>query len=110
MANNIVEPLPNILNMKISFAIIAACLSVVACTNQSPTQQAPSTPEGQAVSCDNLGHLSIVHMYSDGTISHYEDIDYPVQDCKALPDGTVLLSKPGTKFVQQPAPAVPASQ
>lgn len=96
--------------MKISLAIIVACLSVVACTNQSPAQQAPVSPEGYAVSCDNLGHLSIVHMNSDGTMYHTEDISYPVQDCKTLPDGTVMLSKPGKKFVQLLAPVVPASQ
>ena len=82
--------------MKKYLLALAAVCSLGACV-QSNTQAA-SGPDGYALSCDQLGHLSIVRMYADGTINHSQDISYPVQDCKTLPDGTTILSKPGVKF------------
>jgi hypothetical protein len=92
-------------------ALIAACC-LCACDQSSSSQpsapQAPAAPDGYAISCDNLGHLSVVRLYADGTVSHSEDISYQVQDCRTMQDGTTVLSKPGVKFA--PLGAASATQ
>lgn len=73
------------------FLSVAAMIALGGCDDAQPTVRVRS---GTAVSCDQLGHLSLVNVSSDGSVSHSSDITSQIQTCRVLEDGSIVLSNP----------------